>query len=235
MDGMVIKVGQRNLRDADVGDRRVPAAARAPTFSNLLGTRGMLQLRGESGAARPSRRSAGRQLGRRAMSARASSSSPTRAMASRFGLVVDELCGHQQVVIKSIEESYGSVPGIAAATILGNGRVAFILDVEKLSELAAISSPQVGAVVHESCRVCAKSHELTNEYTARPRTTVRGRRSGVTRMPNAVALKVLVVDDQNSVRQMTRMTLGSRSASAISTKRRMASRRWRRPRCSRST
>ena len=34
-------------------------------------------------------------------------------MESRFGLVVDELCGHQQVVVKSIEESYGSVPGIA--------------------------------------------------------------------------------------------------------------------------
>jgi two-component system chemotaxis sensor kinase CheA len=48
---------------------------------------------------------------------------------------VDELCGHQQVVIKSIEENYGSVPGIAAATILGNGRVAFIVDIEKLSEL----------------------------------------------------------------------------------------------------
>ena len=63
---------------------------------------------------------------------------------SRFGLVVDELCGHQQVVIKSIEESYGSVPGIAAATILGNGRVAFILDVEKLSDLA-INSPQGSA------------------------------------------------------------------------------------------
>ncbi len=41
------------------------------------------------------------------------------------------------MVIKSIEESYGAVPGIAAATILGNGRVAFILDVEKLSEMAA--------------------------------------------------------------------------------------------------
>jgi two-component system chemotaxis sensor kinase CheA len=54
---------------------------------------------------------------------------------ARLGLVVDELCGHQQVVIKSIEENYGSVPGIAAATILGNGRVAFIVDIEKLSEL----------------------------------------------------------------------------------------------------
>jgi len=59
---------------------------------------------------------------------------------AKIGLVVDELCGHQQVVIKSIEESYGPVVGIAAATILGNGRVAFILDIEKLSELAAARS-----------------------------------------------------------------------------------------------
>jgi two-component system, chemotaxis family, sensor kinase CheA len=54
----------------------------------------------------------------------------------RVGLVVDELCGHQQVVIKSIEENYHCIAGIAAATILGDGRVAFILDVEKLPELA---------------------------------------------------------------------------------------------------
>jgi two-component system chemotaxis sensor kinase CheA len=59
----------------------------------------------------------------------------------RFGLRVDELCGHQQVVIKSIEESYGSIPGISAATILGNGRVAFILDTEKLYEMAAVQAP----------------------------------------------------------------------------------------------
>jgi two-component system, chemotaxis family, sensor kinase CheA len=55
---------------------------------------------------------------------------------TQLGLVVDELCGHQQVVIKSIEENYGRVPGVAAATILGNGRVAFIVDIEKISELA---------------------------------------------------------------------------------------------------
>jgi chemotaxis protein histidine kinase CheA len=54
----------------------------------------------------------------------------------RVGLVVDELCGHQQVVIKSIEENYHCIAGIAAATILGNGSVAFILDIEKLPELA---------------------------------------------------------------------------------------------------
>jgi two-component system chemotaxis sensor kinase CheA len=43
------------------------------------------------------------------------------------------------VVIKSIEENYGAVPGIAAATILGNGRVAFILDSEKIYDLACDS------------------------------------------------------------------------------------------------
>jgi two-component system, chemotaxis family, sensor kinase CheA len=63
---------------------------------------------------------------------------------ARFGIVVDELCGHQQVVVKSIEESYGSVPGIAGATILGNGRVAFILDVEKLSDIASNQNVQSG-------------------------------------------------------------------------------------------
>jgi len=63
----------------------------------------------------------------------------------RMGIFVDELQAQQQVVIKSIEESYGSVPGIGAATILGNGRVAFILDVEKLSELAADIPPLGGA------------------------------------------------------------------------------------------
>jgi two-component system chemotaxis sensor kinase CheA len=61
---------------------------------------------------------------------------------SRFGMIVDELCGHQQVVVKSLEESYGAVPGVAGATILGNGRVALILDVEKLSDLAAGQPPR---------------------------------------------------------------------------------------------
>jgi two-component system chemotaxis sensor kinase CheA len=74
---------------------------------------------------------------------------------SRFGLVVDQLCGHQQVVIKSIEESYGSVPGIAAATILGNGRVAFILDVEKLSDLAV--KPSINPALAMTSTSVAKS------------------------------------------------------------------------------
>jgi two-component system chemotaxis sensor kinase CheA len=74
---------------------------------------------------------------------------------ARLGLVVDELCGHQQVVIKSIEENYGSVPGIAAATILGNGRVAFIVDIEKLSELLDNDTQYSGAAARTSTKTAA--------------------------------------------------------------------------------
>jgi two-component system chemotaxis sensor kinase CheA len=74
---------------------------------------------------------------------------------ARLGLVVDELCGHQQVVIKSIEENYGSVPGIAAATILGNGRVAFIVDIEKLSELLDDASQYPAAAGRVSAKTAA--------------------------------------------------------------------------------
>ncbi|EAQ64639.1 chemotaxis protein CheA [Marinomonas sp. MED121] len=51
----------------------------------------------------------------------------------RFGLLVDDLVGQQQVVIKSLERHYRRVPGVAGATIMGDGSVAMILDVESLS------------------------------------------------------------------------------------------------------
>jgi two-component system chemotaxis sensor kinase CheA len=57
---------------------------------------------------------------------------------TRMGLIVDELLGHQQVVIKSIEENCGTVQGIAGATILGDGHVAFILDIEMLSSMTCV-------------------------------------------------------------------------------------------------
>ncbi|MEW9799462.1 chemotaxis protein CheA [Alteromonas sp. CYL-A6] len=52
----------------------------------------------------------------------------------RFGLMVDRLLGQQQVVIKSLEQHYRRVPGAAGATIMGDGHVAIILDVESLAE-----------------------------------------------------------------------------------------------------
>ena len=49
---------------------------------------------------------------------------------TRSALLVDAIQGQRQVVIKSLEANYGHVEGIAAATILGDGRVALILDVD---------------------------------------------------------------------------------------------------------
>ncbi|WP_026607227.1 chemotaxis protein CheA [Methylocapsa acidiphila] len=48
----------------------------------------------------------------------------------RSALLVDAILGQRQVVIKSLEANYRHVQGIAAATILGDGRVALILDVD---------------------------------------------------------------------------------------------------------
>ncbi len=50
----------------------------------------------------------------------------------RIGLLVDELLGQQQVVIKSLDSNFRPITGISAATILGDGRVALILDVSAL-------------------------------------------------------------------------------------------------------
>lgn len=51
---------------------------------------------------------------------------------TRNALLVDSIQDQRQVVIKSLEANYGTVAGIAAATILGDGRVALILDVDAL-------------------------------------------------------------------------------------------------------
>jgi two-component system chemotaxis sensor kinase CheA len=52
-----------------------------------------------------------------------------------IGIVVDDLLNQQQVVIKSLEANYDPIRGISAATILGNGRVALILDVSALKHI----------------------------------------------------------------------------------------------------
>jgi two-component system chemotaxis sensor kinase CheA len=46
-----------------------------------------------------------------------------------IGILVDDVIGQQQVVIKSLENNYKSVPGLAGATVLGDGSVALIIDV----------------------------------------------------------------------------------------------------------
>ena len=148
MDGMVIRVGKETYV--------VPMSAMVeclrPSKSDihdLVGTQGMLRLRGELLPIV--------NLGNLLDVASTEGDNGGVVIITeagediRFGLRVDELCGHQQVVIKSIEESYGSIPGISAATILGNGRVAFILDTEKLYEMAAMQAPAaINSARHES-------------------------------------------------------------------------------------
>lgn len=53
-----------------------------------------------------------------------------------YGLLVDELLGQQQVVVKSLGTGIGDVPGISGAAILGDGRVGLILDPSGVVALA---------------------------------------------------------------------------------------------------
>ncbi|MFV0265411.1 MAG: chemotaxis protein CheA [Kluyvera sp.] len=53
----------------------------------------------------------------------------------RYALLVDQLIGQHQVVVKNLEQNYRRVPGISAATILGDGSVALILDVAALASM----------------------------------------------------------------------------------------------------
>ena len=54
----------------------------------------------------------------------------------KCGLLVDDLSGQQQVVIKSLGEGLGRVKGVSGAAIMGDGKVSLILDVPGLMELA---------------------------------------------------------------------------------------------------
>ena len=71
-------------------------------------------------------------LGRRGNSGRFENIVIVQYAGQKVGLVVDELFGEVQTVIKSLSKVYRNVKGISGATILGNGKVALILDVHRL-------------------------------------------------------------------------------------------------------
>ena len=60
----------------------------------------------------------------------------------RSALFVDALLGEHQVVIKSLETNYRRVPGVSGATIMGDGRVALILDAGALASLTKCELPK---------------------------------------------------------------------------------------------
>ncbi|MCM2130380.1 chemotaxis protein CheA [Larsenimonas rhizosphaerae] len=53
-----------------------------------------------------------------------------------FALLVDQLIGQHQVVVKNLETNYRKIPGVSAATIMGDGSVALILDVPALQRVS---------------------------------------------------------------------------------------------------
>lgn len=57
----------------------------------------------------------------------------------RIGLVIDDVLGQQQVVIKPLDKNYKSVKGLAGATIMSDGSVALILDPANISEPEALA------------------------------------------------------------------------------------------------
>ena len=57
---------------------------------------------------------------------------------AKVALVVDDLLGQQQVVIKSMETNYRKVEGVSGATILGDGTVSLILDITDLVQMAGV-------------------------------------------------------------------------------------------------
>lgn len=60
---------------------------------------------------------------------------------SRAALAADQIFDQRQVVIKSLEDNYGSIPGISAATILGDGRIALIVDPEEIVQRSSADAP----------------------------------------------------------------------------------------------
>lgn len=65
--------------------------------------------------------------------------------AKRAALLVDELVGQNQVVVKSLETNYGNVEAVAGATILGDGKVALIIDVAGLPILSHAAAQYAAA------------------------------------------------------------------------------------------
>jgi two-component system, chemotaxis family, sensor kinase CheA len=59
----------------------------------------------------------------------------------KLGLVVDDLLGQQQVVIKNLEDNADHVEGVSGATILGDGKVSLILDIAQILKMGLDSKP----------------------------------------------------------------------------------------------
>ncbi len=75
----------------------------------------------------------------------------------KLALVVEELLGQQQVVIKTLEQRFQRIAGVSGAAILGDGRVALILDPAGLLALHAHGGGQDGTRTEAACRAALRA------------------------------------------------------------------------------
>ena len=83
--------------------------------------------------------------------------------ATKVGLIVDRFIGQEEIVIKSLGEFLKGLPGIAGATIRGDGRVTLIVDVGSLMKLAKKTHNK--KVVQDSLKEARKKKEKPSDYT----------------------------------------------------------------------
>ena len=131
LDGMIVRAGTErfvfplsNIVETMQLDSR--------TVEQLPGGRHILQLRGEIAPLLKLREL----LGIRAIGNEPNVVIVETETVPRLAIAVDEIVGQQQVVVKNLESSFRRVEGVSAATILGDGLVALILDVDALPGLS---------------------------------------------------------------------------------------------------
>ena len=83
--------------------------------------------------------------------------------ATKVGLIVDRFIGQEEIVIKSLGEFLKGLPGIAGATIRGDGRVTLIIDVASLMKLAKDTHNK--KLVTDSLKEVKKKKEKPSDYT----------------------------------------------------------------------
>jgi len=83
--------------------------------------------------------------------------------ATKVGLIVDRFIGQEEIVIKSLGEFLKGLPGIAGATIRGDGRVTLIVDVASLMKLAKETHNK--KLVTDSIKEIKKKKEKPSDYT----------------------------------------------------------------------
>ena len=106
----------------------------------------------------------------------------------QLGFIVDKLIGQEEIVIKSLGDYLGGNPGIAGATITGDGRVRLILDVAGVIEVAQNMPRRI---------------RNTKKLSSNKRSTVQA----AAKKTNAV--KILVCDDSSTDRKITKNILES--------------------------